>query len=141
MEKKITVVVTSISKPNKALHSLAKGCKKHGLDFIVIGDVSSPKDFHLPSCDFYDLTRQRESNFSYPQLCPERHYSRKNIGYLFAMRNGSEIIVDTDDDNLPYKSFWDERELMVNAPTITRTGWVNVYRHSQMNSYGLGDCP
>ena len=32
---------------------------------------------------------------------PLYNYSRKNIGYLLAMRDGAEVIVETDDDNRP----------------------------------------
>ena len=35
------------------------------------------------------------------QCCPERSYTRKNLGYLEAMRRGARIIVETDDDNRP----------------------------------------
>ncbi len=28
------------------------------------------------------------------------HFGRKNIGFLYAMHNGAEVIYDTDDDNI-----------------------------------------
>lgn len=37
---------------------------------------------------------------------PAKHYSRKNIGYLLAIRDGASEIVETDDDNFPYAEKW-----------------------------------
>jgi len=129
METQISVIVTSIAKPNKVLRRLARGCKEHGFNFIIIGDVSSPVDFRINNCQFYSLKRQRETNLKYPRICPQRHYSRKNVGYLFEIQKGTEIIFETDDDNLPYQSFWDSRNRVLKVPTIKTQGWVNVYRY------------
>lgn len=30
---------------------------------------------------------------------PWRHFGRKNIGFLYAIEHGAEVIYDTDDDN------------------------------------------
>ncbi|VDM75263.1 unnamed protein product [Strongylus vulgaris] len=35
-------------------------------------------------------------------VSPENSYTRKNIGYLYAIKNGAKWIYDTDDDNKPY---------------------------------------
>jgi hypothetical protein len=59
---------------------------------------------------------------------PERHYARKNIGYLIAIQRGADIILETDDDNLPYESFWAERSAIRRAPLFEESGWINIYR-------------
>ena len=41
----------------------------------------------------------------FAKICPENSYSRKNIGYLLSYIDKNEIIVETDDDNLPKKFF------------------------------------
>ena len=61
MEDKISIVVTSIASPNKALRELARGCVEKGYHFIVIGDEASPAEFHIDGCDFYDLKRQKQT--------------------------------------------------------------------------------
>jgi hypothetical protein len=127
--EKIAIVVTSISGPNKVMCELAKGCAEGGHQFVVIGDEASPERFELDGCDFYDLARQRESGFEFARQCPTRHYARKNIGYLVAIKNGAQIIVETDDDNIPYESFWDNRQLGHTVNTVHDSGWVNVYRY------------
>ncbi len=129
MEDKISIIVTSIASPNEILRQLAQGCSKRGCQFIVIGDQGSPAEFHIDGCDFYSLQRQKETGFRFAQLCPTRHYARKNIGYLLAMRNGSSIIIETDDDNIPCQEFWDNRQRIQNTAVLENNGWVNVYRY------------
>jgi len=129
MKDRISIVVTSISGPNEALLRLSQGCCENGYQFILIGDESSPAEFQLPGCDFYSLEKQMETGLKFAQLCPTRHYARKNIGYLLAMRKGSSIIVETDDDNIPGVKFWDRRQRIQKAAIIENRGWVNIYRY------------
>jgi len=95
----------------------------------VIGDAQSPSDFYIDGCDFYSIHRQKKTGFELPLICPERHYARKNIGYLIAMQNGADIIVDTDDDNLPYDTFWHDRVRQQTCRVVDRSGWINIYRY------------
>jgi len=124
-----SVVVTSIAPPNSVMRELASQSKSRGLSFFVIGDVPSPSDFSLDGCEFYSLERQKATGFSVAELMPVRHYSRKNIGYLLAMRNRSGIILETDDDNMPRREFWDERELLPSVKVVPGGGWRNVYAY------------
>lgn len=129
MNEKKSLIVTSISAPNDVLQSLAQGAAENDFAFIVIGDKASPADFNLPGCDFYSLERQRQLDFEFAVKCPTKHYARKNIGYLLAIRNGSKLIVETDDDNFPYESFWSERWRTQSAAAIKDQGWVNAYKY------------
>ncbi|MDT4896041.1 MAG: hypothetical protein QOH25_1118 [Acidobacteriota bacterium] len=129
MKNKTALIVTSIAPPNAVLRTLAEGCLEQGIEFIVIGDEPSPKDFQLEGCRFYGLAEQRELGFSFALKCPTRHYARKNIGYLLAMRDGASMIIETDDDNHPTQEFWEERSRLQSVSTISNAGWVNVYRY------------
>jgi hypothetical protein len=130
MRDKIYVVVTSIAgSENMILQQLAQGCSEREFHFIVIGDQASPAEFHIDGCDFYGLKRQKQTKLKFTQLCPTKHYARKNIGYLLAIRNGASIIIETDDDNIPYQQFWNERKRIQNVPVLQNSGWVNVYRY------------
>lgn len=134
-----TVVVTSINPPNHVLESIAKGSLKNNASFILIGDTKSPKDFSLQNCDYYSIDRQKKLKYSYAQLCPTAHYARKNIGYLIAAEKGADIIVETDDDNIPGSGFWDERKITQKAHCIENYGWVNIYRYfSKTNIWARG---
>jgi hypothetical protein len=129
LEQTTSIVVTSIAGLNAPLQALARGCLERGHTFIVIGDESSPKDFSLDGCDFYGLPQQRELGLRVASLCPTRHYARKNLGYLVAMRAGATLIIETDDDNTPYETFWNQRTRQQTVRTATETGWLNVYRY------------
>lgn len=129
MEDKISIVVTSVGLPNKALRCLAEECVERGYDFIVIGDEASPPKFHINGCDFYSLERQKGIDSRFARNCPTRHYARKNVGYLLSIRDGASIIIETDDDNIPYKEFWTRRQRTLNTAVIENGGWVNVYRY------------
>ncbi len=129
MRESLAVVVTSIAAPNAVLRALAEGCRERGHRFLVIGDEASPADFRLEGCDFYGLEEQRATGFKFAELCPTRHYARKNIGYLLAMQAGAGVIVETDDDNVPRAEFWDERRRQQSVPTADEAGWLNVYRY------------
>jgi hypothetical protein len=129
MKPELAIVVTSIAKPNQVLQTLARGCRERSYQFIVIGDEASPKDFQLEGCRFYGLEEQYATPFKLARLCPTRHYARKNLGYLLAIAGGASLIVETDDDNLPYEEFWRERVRNQAVQTIEAGGWVNVYRY------------
>jgi hypothetical protein len=129
MSRDTALVITSISPPNAALKQYAEGCQSNGFNFIVIGDEKSPSDFYLPECDFWSLERQKSMKFSLAGMVPVRHYARKNLGYLEAIRQGAKVLIETDDDNFPRPSFWVERSAHVTADRCDGRGWVNVYRY------------
>jgi len=126
---KTALVITSISSPNHVLRTCAEGCQKHGIDFIVIGDRKSPRDYNLNGCDYWSIERQLESSLPLAHQLPEGHYSRKNLGYLIAMERGAEIIIETDDDNLPLDGFWEKRSRTHEARTVSGCSWVNPYSY------------
>ncbi len=133
------VVVTSISGPNPIMKELATECSRRKIRFLVMGDTKSPADFHLDGCEFYSVERQKESGFRYAERCPERSYTRKNIGYLIAIREGARVLAETDDDNYPCPGFWGERARVVRSPGVDGAGWVNVYRYfSEVNIWPRG---
>ncbi|MDR3267591.1 MAG: STELLO glycosyltransferase family protein [Tannerella sp.] len=140
MNSNISLVITSISHPeNKVLQDYARKTSQHGFNYIIAGDEKSPEDFFIEGCHFLSLKRQRESGFSLAELLPTRHYARKNIGYLEAMRAGSHIIVETDDDNYAKADFWEKREACVQARLYENEGWLNVFKlFSEQNIWPRG---
>lgn len=123
------LVVTTISKPNPVLEALAQGVSAVGWKFHLIGDRKSPDSFTLPGCAYYPIEAQRDLPFSYTSLCPENSYTRKNLGYLLAIREGAEAIIETDDDNFPHSGFWTPRRSEIRARRFDGSGWLNAYRY------------
>ncbi len=121
------IVVTSIASPNAVLRELASQSKARGYAFLVIGDVPSPPDFSLDGCAFYGLEHQKATGFEIAAQLPLRHYSRKNLGYLLAMRTRPAVLLETDDDNLPLPAFWTPRQRTQSARALSRSGWTNLY--------------
>lgn len=123
------LVITSVASPdNRILRTFASECPKHHVRFIVIGDAKSPSGFDLENCEFYSLDRQKGLPFKLAQSLPENKYSRKNLGYLLAMKQGAGTIIETDDDNFPTAEFWNERTPDRACRFISKEGWVNIYR-------------
>jgi hypothetical protein len=123
------IVVTSVNPPNKATREIAKGAMLNGWEFIVIGDGKSPAGYDLAGARFYSLADQRALPFDYARLCPVGHYARKNIGYLIAMNEAADEILETDDDNIPYNEFFLPREGSQSARVSERSGWLNIYQY------------
>ena len=123
------LVVTSINAPNPVMEALRDGARAAGVRFLIIGDTKSPPDFALDGAEFLDVDAQRGAGFAFGMLCPTRHYARKNIGYLVAMRDGARVIIETDDDNFPHSPFFHPRERMASARVVSSHGWANIYRY------------
>jgi hypothetical protein len=125
-----SLIITSIAgDDNAVLRKYSEDAKARKIHFIVVGDNKSPADFSIDGCDYYSMKRQMSLKYNLAEILPGNHYSRKNIGYLVAMSNGADRIIETDDDNLPLPGFWDERSKNVTAHHITDSGWVNIYRY------------
>lgn len=107
------IVVTTIQYPTEAVKQLAA---IPGWRLVVVGDKKTPKDWLLSNCDFLDTDQQLNLGYKIADMLPWNHYSRKNIGYLYAIEHGAKIIYETDDDNylisginsLPDESYVDE---------------------------------
>lgn len=128
----IALIITSIGDSNNSvLREFASECKMRNIPFIVIGDAKSPEKFELDGCDFWSLTKQLTLDFKLTPLLPEGHYSRKNLGYLIALKSGMQKIIETDDDNYPLDTFWEnlDRSNHPSAIHVENAGWVNIYRH------------
>lgn len=92
------VVVTTINYPTKELVALSN---IPGWNVVVVADKKTPRDWSLPKVHFLDIEAQQKLGYKITELLSYNHYSRKNIGYLYAIERGATIIYDTDDDNVP----------------------------------------
>ena len=121
------LVITSIAKPNACLRHISKKSKKNSVNLVIIGDKKSPNNFKLNNSIFLSLNDQKKQNFSYTKHCPENSYARKNIGYLFAIKNGADVIYETDDDNKILDSFFNLKPINKKVSQIFNPGWINIY--------------
>ena len=124
---KTCLIVTTINNVNKNIKKFVRKTKDKKWDFIVIGDKKTPVNFKINYGKFYSFLAQKKLNLTFAKVCPSNSYSRKNIGYLLAIQNKNEIIVETDDDNFPYDNFFYNKNLFHKAKKILNKTWVNVY--------------
>lgn len=138
--KNTYLIITSIAgQDHPVLKRLSVESLQHGVHFIVIGDTKSPKEFQIDGCDFYSIERQQNLSFRLAKILPYKHYSRKNLGYLLAISKGAEIIIETDDDNIPKKEFWNVRKKKITAHLLKNKGWVNIYKYfTEVNIWPRG---
>jgi hypothetical protein len=124
------LIITSVAThEHPVIKQFAVQSMEHGIPFIMIGDTKSPDNFKLAGCDFYSIERQHKLDFELASFLPVKHYARKNIGYLIAISQGSDVIIETDDDNYPYPEFWNERKQTQLAFQLQYKDWVNVYKY------------
>ena len=118
------IIVTTIQYPTPQLCKLAQ---MEGWRLVVVGDQKTPKDWHLDNCDYLSPDRQLELGYQLATLLPWNHYSRKNIGYLYAIANGAKIIYETDDDNENLKELAPSQGLLplIDAPDPC----INIYSY------------
>ena len=134
----ISIIITTINKPNKCLKSIAKKIDKN-FNLIIIGDRKSPKKFNLKNANFYSIIDQKKLNFKLNDKLKYDHYSRKNLGYLIAYRDKSEYIYETDDDNFPLRSFFKKRNLKISAYKTQNRMFINIYKYfSNQNIWPRG---
>ena len=81
----------------------------------------------MPGVRYLSLDEQLCSEWRIARNGPTGHYSRKNVGYLEAMRDGARCIFETDDDNFPLL-FWGVRTEEISARRVNDRGWINVFR-------------
>lgn len=120
-------VITSINPPNECTRSITNSSIKK---LVVVADKKSPKEYFQNDCYYYDLNSQQSSQFELKNNIPFNHYSRKNLGYLLAIKKGAELIYDTDDDNYLSKSNLNINDLLVTDNLIRKNNefsYCNIY--------------
>ncbi len=120
------IVITSI---NQATESVREFSKLMDYKVIVVGDKKTPSDWYCENVDYLSISRQREIGTSLYKVLPYNHYCRKMMGYLYCIENQAQVIIDTDDDNIP-KPGWKfpafDGEFL---QTSEGNGFINIYEY------------
>ena len=129
-DSKIFTVLTTINSPNERVSDWMKITGNHT---IVVGDKKTPTSWNHSSCNFISIEDQIQSEFATASLLPENHYTRKNLGYLYAIKKGAQAIIDTDDDNFPNTIKWNNLlnakfEAFVHA-SFEKISFKNIYSY------------
>lgn len=101
-------VMTTIFAPSEAVRRFIY---LHHWCLVVVGDVQSPAEYEIVSSRlrkhhavYLSLAEQERFSKQFSKVIPLNSFGRKNIGYLYAIKQGANVIWDFDDDN--YIKFW-----------------------------------
>jgi hypothetical protein len=129
-------VITTIQKPTSSVYRLVDRLSAAGAKLIVAGDSKGPFSFEGRKGEpwpvvFLSLADQVQSGFRLAESLPTKHYARKNIAYLYAIRAKAECIYETDDDNAPNDTWQIRKERVSEGFYVgaSESRWVNVYRY------------
>jgi len=94
-------VCTTIFSPSEAIMGVAA---MEGWMVVVVGDKGSA-EFNFTAPNLVYLKADEQQAITQPlgkfgDILPWQHFGRKNVGYLFAISHGAQIIWDFDDDNV-----------------------------------------
>lgn len=122
------LVITTIASPTpKHLAWLDAVSKVY--EVVIVGDTKTPAGWQEAPVTWLPVERQYDEFGAFARKCPTNQYSRKNLGYLYAIRQGASRILETDDDNFPYDTFGAMTEPDLLGHVLTGPPWSNVYLH------------
>jgi hypothetical protein len=122
------VVITSIHGVTDSVREYAEMKNWH---VVLVGDRKTPAlDRHPhPNVTFLSVEDQSHLGLASYSRCPLNHYSRKNLGYLYAISQGAEVIADADDDNMPYPSWGGDATFeFPDLEVVSAEKCANIYR-------------
>lgn len=120
------IVITSIFPPTEAIEKFAalKGWK-----VIVVGDKKTSTHWSYPGVTYLSPEGHEGVSHKFSDLLPWNSYTRKNIGYLYAISQGARIIYESDDDNIPLDNWVSEPEFSTDAELLSDAAFVNIYSY------------
>lgn len=123
----MAICVTSIHEPKSAFIQYRAIYES---PIYWVGDRKSPA---ITTNAVRSITLQDQlkiEDLTLPGLLPIDHYSRKNIGYLLALQDGADWILDTDDDNFPRVPYEPFPSDTCDCTVLTGSkGRVNIYKY------------
>jgi hypothetical protein len=126
------IIITTINVPQNIYEFMEKA-DSEWLP-IIVGDTKTPHDEVEKVCRdnrgiYLSPERQKTLGFTHGEALPWGCYDRKNLGYLFALREGAEIVYSTDDDNFP-PEHWDSYAKLGKQrikAVSSESGWWNCF--------------
>lgn len=103
MERKMKkyIIITSIFEPTAAVRKFSQLKDFHT---VVVGDKKSPVQYECENVTFLPVSQNQGTELE--KILPYNHYCRKMLGYIYALKNGAQLLYDTDDDNCPKSNFY-----------------------------------
>ena len=133
-QKKKCVIITTI---NPITETIKKHMNNTEYDVIIVGDKKTPDCYKNENCIYLDIEAQEKFFPKLSKLIPYNHYGRKNLGYLFAIQRGYDVIYETDDDNIPFDNFDNVLNFDDTVNTIQENDseWINIFKYFTNNNW------
>lgn len=137
MINKKYIVTTTINKPTEATRKFIEIAKRYNWIFVIVGDTKTPhEDYkmlvnaHSPHVVYLHPDWQDKYYPELSKILGWKTIQRRNIGFIYAYKNGADVVATVDDDNIPYDSwgvncliglevevdYWENTESMVFDP-------------------------
>ena len=120
------IIITTIFDPTDAVAAFSK---LPDWTLVVVGDKKTNNNWYFPNVVYLSPDDQSKFNNSYSNQLPWNTYARKNLGYLYAISHGADVIYETDDDNIPLNNWVAEPQFNIAADCIHGSGFVNIYSY------------
>lgn len=108
------IVTTTINQPTIATFKFCKIAQEKNWTFVIVGDTKTPHASYEQLVKTYapniKYLNPQEQESLYPELSEIigwKNIQRRNIGFVYAYHQGSDVIVTVDDDNIPYNNWGD----------------------------------
>lgn len=105
---KKTIVTTTIFPPSKAM---LKYSDMTDWDLVVVGDLKTPHELYRnlesskPNVKYLSPEDQENGFKELSDSIGWNSIQRRNIGFVYAYKNGADVIATVDDDNIPYDNW------------------------------------
>ena len=95
------IVTKNINAPTVAIQKYAS---MNGWELVVVGDQKTPNDYEVDGT-YLSPKDQNKLGFNVSRIIPWNCIQRRNLGFLYAIREGADIIATVDDDNIPLENW------------------------------------
>lgn len=121
---KRAIIITTISQ--QPTEGLTRFSQMEDFRLILVGDKKSPAKYDIDA-EYLDIEKQNALFRDLSQSLPFNHYTRKNLGYAFAIKEGFSVIAESDDDNIPYDYWQNSSLLKEHDKTVISPEILNIY--------------
>lgn len=97
------IVTTTINSPTEATRRFSE---MSDWTFVVVGDTKTPhSEYQQLDCVYLSPDMQESMCKELSDTIGWKSIQRRNMGFLFAYKQGADIVATVDDDNIPYDNW------------------------------------
>ncbi|MBI4058763.1 DUF288 domain-containing protein [Candidatus Microgenomates bacterium] len=124
------IIITTINPPKEEIYKFAQ---IPDWKLICVGDTKTPLNWSVENVDYLSPEMQDKLFPTFSKFFPWKMYARKNLGYLYAIKNGAKVIGESDDDMFPDKNYPPDVSLEKKVTTLSGKKFINVYQYFLKN--------